>query len=126
MLATSRSKVIAAIVVIVAFGAGIVIGVCGDRIWRDHHPRDHRPPGMIAALILRRLDHELNLTPQQHEAVGQILNARQQRIAALMAVVRPQIRQQIDATNAEIEKVLTPEQRMKFQQMRLHHGPRPR
>ena len=126
VLTTSRSKVIAAIVVVVAFAAGIVIGVCGDRFWRVHFgPRDHRPR-MVTALILRRLDHELDLTPQQHQAVQQILTAREQRITALMATVRPQIRQQIDATNAEIEKVLTPEQRMKFQQMRLHHGSHPR
>lgn len=124
MLTTSRSKVIAAIVVVVAFVAGIVIGVCGDRIWRVRHPGRDRH--LMTALILRRLDHELDLTSQQHQAVQQILTAREQRITALMATVRPQIRQQIDATNAEIEKVLTPDQRMKFQQMRLHHGPHPR
>ena len=120
MSPTSRSKVIAAIVVVVAFLAGIVIGVAGDRVWRFRHGmgRGHAPH-MMSALILRRLDHELDLTPQQHNAVKQILDAREQRVNALMANVRPQIRQQIDAANAEIEKVLTPEQRVKFQQMRI-------
>jgi Spy/CpxP family protein refolding chaperone len=117
--------VIAAIVVVVAFLAGIVIGVAGDRMWRFHHPRG-RAPHMMAALILHRLDRELNLTPQQHQAVKQILDIREQRVNALMANVRPQIRQQIDATNAEIEKLLTPEQRIKFEQMRMHRGPHPR
>jgi len=125
VLPSSRSKVIAAIVVVVAFLAGIVIGVAGDRVWRFRHPGRHAPH-MMATLILHRLDHELDLTPQQHEAVKQILDVREQRVNALMSNVRPQIRQQIDATNAEIEKVLTPEQRVKFQQMRMHRGPRPR
>ena len=126
MLPSSRSKLIAAIVVVVAFVAGIVIGVAGDRFWRFHHP-GRRAPHMMTALILRRLDHELSLTPQQHDAVQKILDAREQRVNALMSGVRPQIRQQIDAANAEIEKLLTPEQRAKFQQMRLRHagrGPR--
>lgn len=127
MLPSSRSKLIAAIVVVVAFLAGIVIGVAGDHFWRIRHfGRGPRQPALITALILRRLDHELNLTPQQEQAVRQILTAREQRIGALMSTVRPQIRQQIDAANAEIEKVLTPEQRLKFEQMhmRMHHGGR--
>lgn len=122
---SSRSKLIAAVVVIVVFLAGIVIGVAGDRFWRVRHPGPRRNPQMVTAAILRRLDRELDLTPQQEAAVKQILTAREQRITALMATIRPQIRQQIDAANAEIEKVLTPEQRAKFQQMpHMHHGGR--
>jgi Spy/CpxP family protein refolding chaperone len=127
VLPSSRSKLIAAAVVIVAFLAGIVIGVAGDRFWRVRHPfGPRRNPQMVTALILRRLDRELTLTPQQEAAVKQILTAREQRITALMSTVRPQIRQQIDAANAEIEKVLTPDQRAKFQQMQahMHHGGR--
>ena len=41
-----------------------------------------------------------------------------------MANVRPQIRQELDATNAEIETVLTPEQKTKFADLRMRIGAR--
>src|SRR5437764_253383 len=41
--------------------------------------------------------------------------------ASASASVRPQVRQELDATNAEIEKVLTPEQRTKFEALQLQH-----
>jgi Spy/CpxP family protein refolding chaperone len=41
-----------------------------------------------------------------------------------MANVRPQVRQELDATNAEIETVLTPEQKTKFSNLRMRIGAR--
>jgi Spy/CpxP family protein refolding chaperone len=43
-----------------------------------------------------------------------------------MAAVRPQVRQELDATNAEIETVLTPEQKTKFANLRIRVGARRR
>jgi len=41
------------------------------------------------------------------------------RIDAVMGAVRPQVRQELDVTNAEIEKILTPDQRTQFAKMRM-------
>jgi Spy/CpxP family protein refolding chaperone len=76
---------------------------------RPHAPRLDR--------LVEHLDRALNLTPQQHESVRLIVQRHAERMSQISASVRPQMRQEIDSTNAEIEKVLTPEQRTKFQQL---------
>ena len=43
-----------------------------------------------------------------------------------MANVRPQVRQELDATNAEIETILTPTQKAKFADLRMRIGARRR
>ena len=73
-----------------------------------------------AARIVERLNRELHLTSQQKSAVQQIIDRHRARIDALMTGVRPQIRQELDATNAEIDKILTPDQRAAFAKMRMH------
>jgi Spy/CpxP family protein refolding chaperone len=71
-------------------------------------------------MLVEHLDRQLNFTPQQKQAVTQIIERHRQRIEAISASVRPQMRAELDATGAEIEKVLTPEQRTKFQSLQLH------
>ncbi len=108
-------KTIAVIVVILAFAAGVITGMIGDRILLLVQHRlmpPHR--GFIAARVADRLDHDLHLTPSQRTAVTDILKRREQRISEMMSKIRPQMRTEADQTNREIEAVLTPEQRAKF------------
>ena len=124
---TSRStKIVATIVVLAAFAGGLVIGAIGDRIWIMHHgPGPHRfAIHVITARVLSRLDHELQLTPSQHEEVKKILDAHAARIQAISDGMHPQIRSEVERNNAEIERVLTPEQRQKFDKMKMQFIPR--
>lgn len=122
----SSAKITAAAVVLVAFFAGLLAGAAGDRFYlvhtRQFFPR--RLAAMGAHRIVDHLDHELHFTPQQRKAVEEIVDRGRQRMDGIMGNVRPRMRQQIEMTNAEIEKVLTPEQRAKFDamKMRMHHG----
>ena len=104
------------VVVIIAFVTGILVGVVGDHLLFIHHVF---PRGFVAGRIADRLDRELHLSPQQKTQVQQILDRHHTRIDAIMSGVRPQVRQEIDSTNAEIEKILTPEQRAQFAKMRM-------
>lgn len=122
----TSTKLVATIVVLIAFLGGLVIGVIGDRLWLIH-----RPPGarrfashVITERILQKLDNDLSLTPQQHQQVKQILEAHAARMQQISESVRPQIRQEIDQNNAEIARVLTPEQRTKFEQLKMQFLPR--
>jgi len=112
----SNARTTAIAVVIIAFIAGVFVGIAGDHLLIIHHlfPRHFgsRP-------IAERLDRELHLTPQQKTQVQQILDRHRARIDAMMGNVRPQIRQEIDATNAEIDKILTPDQRTQFAKMKM-------
>jgi Spy/CpxP family protein refolding chaperone len=118
----SSTRTTAVVVVIVAFIAGLFAGAAGDRfyLFRTHRlfPGRHMMD-FAAHRIVDRLDRELHLTPQQKTQVQQIIDRHRVRIDAVMSGVRPQVRQELDATNAEIEKILTPDQRTQFGKMRM-------
>lgn len=120
------AKTIAIVTVVAAFIAGLLIGVVGDRILLLRH-RDRtgmRGARFMTQRIVAHLDGELHLTQPQREEVTRILDARRDRIAAINAAVRPQIRREIEDVNAEIEKLLTPEQRAAFEKMKIRMLPR--
>jgi len=118
-----KAKVLAVITVVIAFGVGVIVGGAATLAWIIHHHGGHPPffEALGERRIMRHLDHELDLTPQQHDAVAKIIHERRQRIDAIFGGLRPEVRREIDSANAEIEKLLTPEQKVKFArvQMRL-------
>jgi Spy/CpxP family protein refolding chaperone len=119
----SNARLIATIIVVVAFIAGLLVGAVADRIWLFRHgggPERHR----IADRIVEHLSRDLNLTPQQKQQVATIVAAHAKKMDAVWSNVRPQIRTEIDAANREISAVLTPEQREKFDKLRMRLGPR--
>ena len=124
---STSPRAAAALLVVGALVAGVVLGVAGDRAWMHIHRQQHAPR---LDRLVEHLDHTLNLTPQQDETVKQIVERHRARIEAIAATMRPQMRQEIESMNAEIEKVLNPEQRQKFQSLsqrmrQRHHGTRP-
>ena len=127
MSTRSSARAIAVVTVIATLIVGFLLGVVADRVWLYRHGPRFGPHAQrfTTERIVKRLDGELHFTDQQRAQVTQIIQARQQRIAAIQLGVRPQIRAQIDQTNAEIDKILTPEQRIKFQQIKMRvHRPR--
>lgn len=125
------TKTTAAIALAVVFLAGLVLGVAGDRaflVLRGRLPMRHGPSERMVNHLVDRLDHDLKLTPAQRTSVTEILKRGRDRIDAIYGGIRPQVRAQMDATSAEIEKVLTPEQRTKFAELRAkldRHRDRP-
>ena len=120
----SKTRTTAVVVVIVAFIAGFIVGVAGDRFYLFRHFPPRHMSEFVAHRIVDRMDRELHFTPQQKAQVQQIIDRHRVRIDALMSGVRPQVRQELDATNAEIEKILTPDQRVQFSKMRMRMGGR--
>ena len=112
------SKAAAVSVVIVAFVAGVLAGVAGDRVYIFRHGPP-RPGKSAAARIVARLDKELSLTKTQHDQVAAIVEQHRQRMDAISDSVHPQMQKEIDSANGEIEKVLTPEQKTKFADLRM-------
>ena len=123
---SSSAKIIAVVVVIVAFFAGLLVGVAGDRFYliRSHRLFPHRAMQFAARRIVEHLDRDLHLTPQQKVEIQAIIDRHRVRMESIMSGVRPQMRQEIDAANAEIETVLTPQQRAEFEKTRMRMGPR--
>ena len=118
----TSTTLVAAVALFATFLVGILVGVAADRmiILRYMH---RRPPG-AAEFLMKRLDRRLDLTPQQERQVTIILQNGELRIGNVWGKVGPQIRQEIERTNSEIERVLTPEQRVKFAEIKMKMSPR--
>lgn len=118
----------AVVVVVVAFIAGILVGVAGDHFYLIRNGRlfPRRAGRFAADRMADNLGRELQLSSQQKAQVQQIIEKHRARIDAAMSSVRPQVRQEIDATNKEIETILTAEQRTKFEALRMRMGARHR
>ncbi len=120
-------RVILATVVI--FGAGVGTGgllvhhVDQARHVRPQHggfaPRAGQPPfspGGLRLELLRRMQRELNLTPQQNERIDAILRQAQERTRKIMEPVRPQLQDEVKKVQQAFRDVLTPEQQARFQE----------
>lgn len=116
----TRTVVIAALALMVTFVAGFVVGAVADRFLH----RGGRIPPFAAHAMINHLDRRLDLTDRQRADIQKILQRRHARIETMWDGVQPRIRAEIEATNVEIERVLTPEQRAKFQTLRMRLGPR--
>jgi Spy/CpxP family protein refolding chaperone len=116
------TKLVAAIVLFITFVGGAAVVILCDHLWMLHHgPRARREAiNVISSRVLHRLDRELDLTPQQHAQVKQILDAHAVRVQSIFDGVHPAIRHEIDLGNEEIRRVLTPEQRAKYEKLRMH------
>lgn len=116
----SNTRTAAVVVVIAAFLAGVVAGVGGEFAWLVHNHRLPRPGSRnMTQRLVDRLDRELHFDAKQRTSVTTIIESHRTRIDATWSSVRPQVEKEIDATNAEIEKVLTPEQREKFKALQV-------
>jgi len=123
-------KVILATIVI--FVAGLVTGALV--VWHSgqlfstpsqHQPGAPRPtpvvsPGGLRLDLLRRMQRDLHLTAAQHEEIDKLLKESQERSRKIMEPVAPQIRDELARTREEFRKVLTPEQRARFDELLEH------
>jgi Spy/CpxP family protein refolding chaperone len=116
-----RSRLVAGVVIVLVFLAGVGAGVF------LHHTLLRRgwpgfglsgpPPGPRPEMkdwMLARLDRSLSLTPDQHARIDSVLTRREADLRTLMSETRPRFQAIASRTRSEIQSVLTPEQRDKF------------
>lgn len=126
-MSVSKTTFVAVAILLLTFVAGFAVGMFTDHLLLLWH-RGRRVPPFATHIMAQRLDRHLDLTDDQRARVEKILEQRHERINSLWAGVRPKVRAEVEQANAEIERVLTPEQREKFGKMRMHmrpHGPPP-
>jgi hypothetical protein len=119
-MSASSTRLLAALVVVVTFFVGAVVGAFAVHAWllRGGLPQHS------AQFITRRLDRRLHFNDQQRLQVIEIVDRHERRIAIIWTNVRPAVHQEIEAANVEIDRVLTPEQRVVFSQIRMRLMPR--
>jgi hypothetical protein len=118
-------KVILATMLI--FGTGVITG--GLLVRESEKIRAPRPlkpvalrqlqptAGGMRIELLRRMERELDLAPEQRELVDRIIKESQERTRKIMEPVSPQIREELQNTKERFRAVLTPEQRDRFEKL---------
>lgn len=123
-MSVTKTTVIAVIVVALTFVAGIAVGMFSAHVMVLRG--GHGTPPFPTKVMVNRLDRHLDLTDVQRVKVQEIIERRHARIAETWSSVRPKVSEEIARTNAEIDAVLTPEQRQKFAKMKMRMGRRGR
>jgi Spy/CpxP family protein refolding chaperone len=110
---------------LVIFIAGVVTGgLLVNYTVRIQESQRSKPPNSAAATnpwilrshdLLKRMDRELDLTPEQHARIDDILKQSQERMRIIFRQVSPQMNRETQQVRAQIVKELTPEQRKKFE-----------
>jgi Spy/CpxP family protein refolding chaperone len=141
-VAAVPARVAAALVLVLALVSGVLLGIAADRLLLL--PGGHRRgmmPEMLAPRFLfgppdgggrsskgpfepsaewvtNRLTDELGLTEAQRVRVESIVTRRMAERRELVAPAKERMRQLLDSTRADIEAVLTPDQRAKLAKLR--------
>lgn len=98
--------------------AGITIGAAGTLlVVRPEPPGPPRDPDVAVAMMMGRFRNELQLTPDQMNAIRAVLRERMQRLHEIREQARPEIESQLEALKSEIDAVLTEEQRGRWQRI---------
>ena len=127
-------KVILATLVIFASGVvtGGLLAIYSGRsfVSRPQHPSAPRPqqpvsPGGMRLEFLRRMQRDLDLTPEQRERIDKILKESQEHTRKIMEPVSPALREEFQRTKEEFRQVLTTDQRARFDEL-FKHQQRPR
>lgn len=107
---------------LVIFGAGVLSGTLGNQLYlqKKQSPKPGFGPGGPGPErfdFIRRWGDRLDLTTEQRDKIDRLVRESQERVRALWDPVGPKIQEESRAVRAQIEEVLTPEQRTKFAEM---------
>jgi Spy/CpxP family protein refolding chaperone len=114
-VSAAKTTIVAILVVIVTFTAGVMVGVFATHL--VHVRGEHLPSVFPTKMMVNRLDRRLDLTDAQRAQVEQIIRRHHGAITA-------RVHAEIEQANVEITRTLTPEQRKKFERIKLHLGAR--
>ena len=131
----ARSRMRAALLLALVALVGMLAGVLLDRAvlrarwggwgrWHGPHAGYYEPGGWrgTGRRSTEWMARELSLTPEQRAAIDSIRARQRSRARQLMGNVQPQFRAITSETRAQIESVLTPAQRERFQALRRSPG----
>ena len=100
------------------------------------NPKNPAPPGwqLQRLAFFKKMEKQLDLAPGQREQIDKIIKNSQERVKPLWDQIGPQMGAELTRVRQEVNKVLTPEQRKKLDELMRHRrksepgasaGPRP-
>ena len=118
-----RVRLLSITVLAVTFLVGGLVGACAVTVLRGPLVPPSGPMGLfppppsVTAAFRARMVRDLKLTADQADRIDAIMRRRQPEARAIMLEMRPKLQEHLEATEAEIRAVLTPEQRVRFDRM---------
>ncbi len=102
-----------AISLLIGFALGTAYGH-----WQAHQSfHSHWKSGSMRQHMLDRFSKELRLNADQKKQVGAIFDTKRPQMVALQAEMKPKFEALRNSTQAEIRKILNPEQQKKMDEM---------
>jgi Spy/CpxP family protein refolding chaperone len=112
----------AILVVLAILILGFLVGVVATHLfYAQRFQRAGSFSEMASEFFTARLERELDLTVEQRDAIGAILDQAHSDAEALRAGMRPKVERLIRKANTQISEVLTDEQRRRFAELRERH-----
>jgi hypothetical protein len=74
--------------------------------------------------LIRKMDRELKLSPEQRERIGKILKESQERTKQIREEIAPEMREELKKVREQIRSELDPEQQQKFEEALKSKSPK--
>ena len=103
--------------VVIALLIGLATGIAYGQWHAREHLHEHWKHGNMREHMLERFDRKLHLTPEQKKQVTAIFDAKHPQMVALQAEMKPKFEALRNSTQAEIRKILNPDQQKKLDEM---------
>lgn len=114
----SKTRTEAAVLVLVVFLLGVLVGGLGGHLWGGRVWGHQVPPGRMRPLsreqIVNDLTQQLQLTLNQQKQIGSIIDETRSQVHALYVPVDAQHEQLRQQGRARMRAILTPDQQTKF------------
>lgn len=114
----TKSSREAALLVIVVFLLGAFMGGLATHVWSIHASSKTIPHGPDQ--LIEQLSHQLELSPDQLKQVTEIVDQTHTQVRALFVPLDAQREQIRQHARERIRAVLTPEQKLKFENFLRH------
>jgi Spy/CpxP family protein refolding chaperone len=105
----SRARLLSAVLLVVVFAAGALVGAAADRAL---DPRSHGRHRHDAEILDR-----LRLDGRQKAEVEKILERRRSEAAKVWSEVKPRLNQVVAGTRSDLARVLTPDQLAEYDRL---------
>lgn len=120
---SNKTKREAAVLVLVVFVLGLLLGAAGNHVWGERvWGRENMGPGGRPSRnqVINDLNHQLELTPDQQKQLGSIIDDTRTRWDALYAPLESDHEKIRLEGRQRIRAILTPDQQKKYDAFMQH------
>lgn len=116
----AKIKALIVFSLVAVFAIGVTAGFFGDRFFVHKKPaqRDRRPPRFPTVEMMAK---ELELTPEQQALLRNVFSGNEDRLKSLRTEIHQRLADIRRQLKNDVENILTPEQKQKFEAMLERH-----